>query len=274
MESSNIQAAVTMNQLQDKLDMVSNNMANDQTTGYKSRDGQFASLLYQAIDNHTDPANAEGRQTPDGIRVGSGAKLASSNIDLTPGSVEETERGLDTALREKNHLFQVQVDKNGETETRYTRDGAFYLSPVDDGDALMLTTEDGHPVLGEEGPLIFSDDADDVQVADDGQVIVKQGDEEETVGTLAIVQAVNPQMLEAAGENAFRLPDVEGLAAGDVIEQVPLGSDMLQSSALETSNVDMAKQMTDMLEAQRSYQMNARTISTGDDMQELVNQLR
>lgn len=277
MSRAMIQAAVSMNQLQHKLDVVSGNMANSQTTGYKTRDAQFASLLFQQINNNTAPENAQGRLTPDGIRVGNGAKLGSVNINLAPGTITETDRGLDTALLEENHLFQIQVEENGVQETQYTRDGAFYLSPTNNDQSLMLTTKDGNPVLGENGEAItFSSDVDDVVIQDDGQIVTTIGNQTESAGTLGIVDAVHPRMLEATGDNEFRLPDLDelGYNAGDIIQQVPYANDVLQSSALEQSNVDISKQMTDLINAQRSYQFNARTISTGDDMQGLINQLR
>lgn len=271
-----IQAATTMNQLQNKLDVVSNNMANSQTTGYKTRDAQFASLLFQQIDNNTSPENAEGRLTPDGVRVGSGAKLGSVNIDLTQGAIKETDRALDTALLEKNHLFEIQVEKNGNQETQYTRDGAFYLSPTDDGASLMLTTKDGDSVLGEDGPIAFSSDISDVVIQDNGQVVITEGNQTEVAGNIQVARAIRPRMLEAAGDNAFRLPDLDdtGHNLDEIIQQIPIGEDILQSNALEASNVDLSKQMTDLITAQRAYQFNARTISMGDEMEGLINQLR
>lgn len=277
MSRSMIQAAVTMNQLQNKLDVVANNMANSQTTGYKTRDAQFASLLTQQINNNTSPENAEGRLTPDGVRVGTGAKLGSVNINLTPGTVEETDRALDTALLGENHLFQIRTEENGVQGTQYTRDGAFYLSPANNDQSLMLTTKDGNPVLDETGnPIIFSSDVDDVTIQDNGQIVTTTGNQTENVGMLAIVEALRPRMLEATGENEFRLPDLDelGYNADEIIEQVPNTGDILQSSALEGANVDTSKQMTDLINAQRSYQFNARSISMGDEMQGLINQLR
>src|SRR5699024_5677574 len=156
MSNAMIQAAVTMNQLQSKLDMIGNNLANNETTGYKSRQADFASLLFQQIDNMTDPANAEGRLTPDGVRIGSGAKLGSITNNFTPGVNSETGRALDTALPESNHFYQIQVTENGTNETRYTRDGAFYLSPINNEQAVMLTTKYGHPVIGENGPIVIT----------------------------------------------------------------------------------------------------------------------
>ncbi|TRM10737.1 flagellar hook-basal body protein [Lentibacillus cibarius] len=276
MSRTMIQAAVTMNQLQNKLDITGNNLANSQTTGYKNRQAEFSSLLFQEIDNMTAPANAQGRLTPDGIRVGSGAKLGSIDMDFTQGAIQETGRALDTALLGKNHLYQMQVTENGGTETRYTRDGSFYLSPVNNNEEVMLTTKDGHPVLGENGRIVFRDDFDSITIQSDGGVTVKRGNTSEHAGTLAITEAIRPQLLEAAGDNQFRLPDLDelGFTADEVMQAAGTGEPMLKNNALEKSNVDVAKQMTDMISTQRSYQFNARTITMTDQMQGLINQLR
>jgi flagellar basal-body rod protein FlgG len=270
MSRSMIQASVTMNQLQQKMDLIGNNLANSQTTGYKARQADFASLLFQQINNMDDPANAEGRLTPDGVRVGSGAKLGSINIDLSQGALQETGRALDVALLQPNHLFQVSVTENNVTETRYTRDGSFYLSPLENNQ-VMLTTKDGDPVLGANGQIIFEDGFTDLQVADNGQITVRRGNGTEVVGQLEVVEAVRPRFLEATGNNNFRLPDVPGYNQAEIIQGVPAS---LKSGSLETSNVNMGKELTDLINAQRSYQFNARTISMGDQMLGLINQLR
>ncbi|SHG85146.1 flagellar hook-basal body protein [Ornithinibacillus halophilus] len=267
-----IQAATTLNQLQNKLDVIGNNLANTQTTGYKNRNSEFASLLFQQINQMNDPANAQGRLTPDGLRVGSGAKLTNPTIDLTLGSIKQTGRSLDIALLEENHLFQLQVTEDGQTETRYTRDGSFYLNPTEDNsEVLMLTSKDGHPVIGVNGPIMIQDGFDGIDILENGQVTVRRGEFVDTVGQLAVVEAVRPRFLEASGNNLFRLPDVEGYNAGEIIQAT---GTRLQSQALETSNVDISKQMTDLLMTQRAYQFNARTISTTDQMMGLINQLR
>lgn len=270
-----IQAAVTMNQLQHKLDHIGHNLANSETTGYKSRRSEFASLLFQQINNLSDPANLEGRLTPDGLRVGSGAKLGSANIDLSVGSIQETERSLDVALLNKNHLFQIEVTEGNETEIRYTRDGAFYLSPVDGDQASMLVTKDGHPVLGTNGPILIQEGFDAITIQPNGDVLVHRGNEREVVDTIQIVEAARPRLLEAVGDQHFRVPNLEelGFAFEEIIQQ-PEEMNLLRSNALERSNVDLTEQMTEMLLAQRSYQMNARTITMGDQMLGLINQLR
>lgn len=272
MSRAMIQAAVTMNQLQQKMDVIGNNIANSQTTGYKARQSEFASLLFQQINNMTDPQNAEGRLTPDGVRVGSGAKLGSVNLNLSVGSLQETGRSLDVALLQPNHLFQVSVTENNITETRYTRDGAFYLSPMENN-MVMLTTKDGSPVLGENGPITFLDGFDLIEVQGNGEIVVKRGSNSEVVGQLAVVEAVRPRILEAAGENYFRLPDLAALGfnQAEIIQEVPA---TVKGGTLEMSNVDLAKEFTDLINAQRSYQLNARTISMGDQMMGLINQLR
>lgn len=271
-----IQAATTMNQLQNKLDLIGHNLANSQTTGYKSRHAEFTSLLHQQINNLNDPANMAGRLTPDGIRVGSGSKLGPTQVNLSVGSMIQTNRKLDTALLGENHLFQIQVEQDGVNQTQYTRDGAFYLSPVNNGESVMLTTKDGHPVMGVNGPIVMREGFEDIDILSDGQITVKRNNETEFVGQISVVEAVRPQLLEAVGNNNFIVPDLAALGynVNDVIQAVNLYEDTLKSATLEASNVDLAQQMTDMLMTQRSYQFNARTISMGDQMLGLVNQLR
>lgn len=271
-----IQAAVTMNQLQKQLDTIGNNIANSQTTGYKARKTEFSSLLFDHINNLSDPANAEGRLTPDGIRVGSGARLGAVHSNLSQGPMITTDRPLDTALLDENTLFEIRVTENNVTETRYTRDGAFYINPLNDAQ-VMLTTVNGHPVIGRDGnPIIFTSDFNDITVTSNGTIQVHQGDGVFPVGQLNVVTAVRPRMLEAVGENQFRLPNLEelGFTTEEIIQNVPENNEVLQSNALEQSNVQLAEEMTEMLLTQRSYQFNARTISMADQMLGLINQLR
>ena len=271
-----IQAAVTMNQLQNKLDMIGNNLANSQTTGYKSRKTEFSSLLFQQMNNLTDEANLVGRETPDGLRVGSGAKLGTINSDLSIGSLTETGRTLDVALLAENMFFQIEVADDGVTQTQYTRDGSFYLNPMPNSQNVMLTTKDGDPVIGENGPIVMADGFDSIDIQSNGQVLVQRGNQTEIAGNLAIVEAVRPRLLEAVGQNAFRLPNLEqlGYNVNEIIQDVNPAGNLIKSHSLENSNVDIAKQMTDMMMTQRAYQYNARTISMSDQMSGLINTIR
>ncbi len=276
MSRSMIQAAVTMGQLQQKLDTIGHNLANSQTTGYKSRQAEFSSLLFQQIENLNHPANGTGRLTPDGIRIGSGARMGAINSNMNAGNIVTTDRMLDTALLRENYFYQIQVTENNVTEIRYTRDGAFYLSPINDNGDLMLVTKDGHPVLGANGPIVIEPGFDSIQIQDNGQIVVSRNGQTETAGSLSVVEITRPRILEAAGNNMFRLPDLAalGYAFGEIV-QAPANIDgMLKSGALEQSNVDIAEQMSELILTQRSYQFNARTISTSDQMMGLINQLR
>lgn len=270
-----LQAAVSMQQLQHKLDTIGHNIANSQTTGYKARQAEFQSLLFQQINNLSDPRNSEGRLTPDGIRVGSGAKLGAINQRYTAGTIIETKRPLDVALTNDYHFFQVEVTDGQMAEIRLTRDGSFYLSPINDTD-MLLTDAQGNPLLGSNGQIIIPKSAEEIQIDTNGQIIVREGQGINVIDTLNIVEVTRPRVLEAVGHNYFRLPDVAALGynADEIVIDQTGDANILRSGALEQSNVDLAEEMTDMLSAQRSYQLNARSITMGDQMLGLINQLR
>ncbi|MFC0301759.1 flagellar hook-basal body protein [Virgibacillus soli] len=275
MSRAMIQAAVSMGQLQHRMDVIGNNIANSQTTGYKSRQSQFSSLLFQQIDNmKNEQANGVGRLTPDGVRVGAGTRLGSIQTNYAKGSFVTTNRALDTALLGENYFFQVNVTENGVTETRYTRDGAFYLQPNENNDAVSLVTKNGDPVLGTNGPITIESGFDDITIRPNGEILAQRNGHGEVVGQLAIVETSKPHVLEAIGDNEFRIPNVVDENNSPIFQAAPGNSDLLQSQTLETSNVDMSKEMTDLLLTQRSYQFNARTISMGDQMLGMINQLR
>ena len=276
MSRTMIQAAVTMNQLQNKLDLIGHNMANSQTAGYKARKSEFSSLLFQNINNLNAQENEENRLSPAGVRIGTGARLGATNNDFSIGSLNQTDRTLDVALMNENHFFQIQTVENGVAETRYSRDGSFYLNPVNNNQAVMLTTGDGNPVLGQNGPITIPNGFDNIMINDSGQIIVERGNQREVAGEIAVVQVNRPQVLESAGQNMFRLPDLNAfnINFGDVIQPLGAQNNLVQSGMLEQSNVDIAEQMSDLLMAQRAYQFNASTISTSDQMLGLINQLR
>src|SRR5690625_281857 len=243
-----IQAAVTMNQLQKQLDVIGNNIANTETTGYKARKTEFSSLLFDQINNLTDPANEQGRLTPDGIRVGSGARLRTTNFNLSEGHMVTTDRPLDTALIEPNSLFEIQVTENDVSERRFTRDGAFYINPINDAQ-VMLTTVDGHQVLGRDGnPIVFSSEFDNIDISETGTVTIQQGNLTLPVGELNVVTANRPRLLEAVGENQFRLPNLEelGMVEDDIIQDTTMGLEVLQNHTLERSNVQLSEEMSEL----------------------------
>ncbi len=273
MSRAMIQAAVTMGQLQNKMDSIGNNLANSETNGYKRKQSEFSSMLVQQIDHLQHEHRAEGRLTPDGIRVGTGARLGAIHQDDTLGAIKETDRGLDLALNKPNHYFQVQVDEAGTTETRYTRDGAFYLQPVNNDTAVMLTNALGNPIIGTNGPIVLANGFDAIDITDEGAIVTRRNGAEQIEGQIEIVGIERSRTLEQTGNNMLRVPT--HIANMDEIVQPTTGNGaLLTVGALEQSNIDIADEMTELLMAQRSYQHNARTISMGDQMYGLINQLR
>ena len=226
-----IQAAVTMNQLQKQLDIIGNNIANVQTPGYKAKNAEFSSLLFQQINNLSNQANQVGRLTPDGIRVGSGARLGDVQMNLSQGSLIESDRPLDTALIDSNTLYEIRVIENNVVETRYTRAGDFYINPINDGQ-VMLTTSDGHPVIGRDGnPIVFSSEYEEILIESNGTINLLQGSAMIPVGQINVVSVVRPGILEAVGSNQFRLPNLAelGMTEAEIIQNTPANSEVLQS---------------------------------------------
>lgn len=271
-------AANSLNQLQHKFDIISHNIANVQTPGFKTRNVSFAEMMYQEINNQPSPLQEEGRLSPLGIRQGVGAKLASSAITLSQGALMTTNRPLDLAFTESSQFLKVRLqDENGETNA-FTRNGSLYLSPVENNQ-VMLVTQDGHAVLDEnDEPITFSDQLTDYTILPNGtfQASGTNGIEQFSLGVIALHR---PQIMEQKGDTLLGLPenldpamdmadvytDLVGAARGEIA---------IQQSALEGSNVDLSKELTDMINVQRALQFQSRAISISDQMMGLVNGIR
>lgn len=270
------QAHAAMSAIQQKLDTIGHNLANSNTHGYKARHVEFQSLLKQHMNNLSDPMNVVGRATPNGIRVGTGAKVGSTSNNLAVGSMQNTDRPLDTALLYANHFYQIHVDNGGVDEIRYTRAGNFYVTPIGGGDTVRLVTSEGYPVLGDNGPIEFAAGFDSININNFGEVHVTYNNNDVNVGRLNIVEITHPRLLTAAGENAFRLPNLDelGYNFNEIVRAPEAGLRLIENHVLEMSNVQIQDEMVEMINAQRAYQLNARSISTADQMQGLINQLR
>lgn len=271
------QAHAAMTALQQKLDTIGHNLANSNTHGYKARHVEFQSLLKQHLNNLTDPANLTNRETPNGIRVGTGARLGSTSNNLAVGSLQNTDRALDTALLHENHFYQIHVENGGVDEVRYTRAGNFYVTPLADGNTVRLVTSEGYAVLGENGPIEFANGFNSININNEGEVrVMYDNNNEITAGRIDVVEITHPRLLIAAGENAFRLPDLAelGYNFNDIVRAPMDGLRLIENHVLEMSNVQIQDEMVEMINAQRAYQLNARSITTSDQMQGLINQLR
>ena len=283
MNRSMITATNTMSQLQKQLDMIGNNLANANTTGYKQREISFSELLVQQFNNQSVEENEVARLTPNGIRQGVGAKLGQTRVNVAQGNLQQTGRMLDLAFTKEGQYFQVQVQENGQELTRFTRDGTFYFSPMENGsDQVMLVTSEGFPVLDEnENPIIIDQGFKDIKISENGTVTVVPNDQNGLPQqfNLSVVEVQRPQLLESKGGNLLGLPNLEELN----IEQQDVLTFMidderaqikLQQGALEQSNVDLTVEMSELLNTQRSYQFNAKSISIADQMMGLVNGIR
>ncbi|WP_209121798.1 flagellar hook-basal body protein [Alkalihalobacillus sp. BA299] len=279
MNTSMMTASVTMGQLQKKMDTIAHNMANTNTTGFKRREATFSDLLFQQVNNQTVPSMETGRLTPNGIRVGAGAKIGQTSLRTEQGSIQQTDRPLDLAIQNPSHFFQVEVSNNGESEVRYTRDGAFYFSQnPNNPDVLNVVTGQGHQLLGPNGPITVPADHSEVQIDENGRIsVILRDGTTAPAGQVELVRVQRPQILEQIGENLFGLPDnliEQGYVPADILGVIGAEQASLKQGALEMSNVDIGKEMSEMLLAQRSYQFNARSISTADQMMGLVNSIR
>jgi len=282
MNRAMIMSAVTMSQIQKSIDLIANNLSNISTNGYKSRNATFSSLLFQNMTNQPDKDQNLGRLTPLGIRVGSGARVSDTQMDMRLGNIKTTDRPLDLALTEPDRFFSIQVmGPDGNSETRYTRDGNFYLNPdAANPDMLNLVTANGYFVLDEKGqriqiPAGFSD----IRFTPTGEVTytMSGGEDRPSVvaGRLGIVSIRRPQLLLAQGDNTLALPNLAslGLTQADVLAANG-DANVVQQGALESSNVDLTDQLTELMNMQRAYQFNARSLSISDQMQGLINDLR
>ncbi|SDZ46270.1 flagellar basal-body rod protein FlgG [Evansella caseinilytica] len=276
MNQSMINSAVTMGQIQHKLDTIGNNLANVNTTGYKRRDTTFSDLLVQHINNQIVHSHEVGRQTPNGIRVGSGAAVAQTAIRFEQGSIQTTGRPLDIALTEKGYFFELTPAEDG--TRRFTRDGAFYLTPnpAAQGENLLVN-QNGDYILSVDGnPISIPAGHEELNITEEGVIeVVFANGQRAVAGQIQLVQITKPQLLLSAGENTFVFPNLADLELNidDVLNEAA-GTQVFMQGALESSNVDMGREITEMMLAQRSYQFNAQAISITDQMMGLVNNIR
>jgi flagellar basal-body rod protein FlgG len=276
-----ITAANTMAQLQQQLDVISNNIANSNTTGFKRRETSFGELLAQQFTNL--PNDKATRLTPNGVRYGVGARLAETNLVLKQGAITKTDRALDVALAKEGQFFRVLVQgENGAQEIGYTRSGAFYLTPsAENPNELMLVTSDGHPVLDENNaPILLPEGFKDITISNNGAITATASDGRVIRrANIGITTILRPQLLQSAGDNIFTLPDLNALNVNEADVAVNMTGNLrnqisMTQGALEQSNVDLGTELTDMMITERSYQLNARAISLSDQMLGLINGIR
>lgn len=255
-------AATGMLAQQMRVETISNNLANMSTTGYNARRAEFADLHYQQMTPAGSINAADGTVLPTGIQLGLGVRPTSVSMLVQQGSVSQTNGNLDLAIEGKGYL-EVTLPSG---VSGYTRDGGLKLT----GDGLIVTS-DGYPVVPE---ITIPSDARSVSINADGEVYVYFNNviEPELVGAFTLAGFTNEKGLEAIGSNLFR----ETTASGPAFVGAPGedGRGTLRQGYLENSSVDAVREITELIEAQRGYELNSKVITAADQMLAATTQVR
>ena len=245
---------------QTQLDVISHNLANVSTTGFKRATAVFEDLMYQNL-RQVGANSTEQSQLPTGLQLGLGVRTVATSRSFTQGSMQQTSNQLDLAIK-GNGFFQVtQPDGT----IGYTRDGSFQVDAQG-----RLVTSSGLPVAN---GITIPTNATSVSIATDGTVsaTVSGSIAPQTVGTLAIANFVNPAGLEPRGENLYAETAASGQPNGGTAGTNGLGTVM--QGFLETSNVNVVQELVAMIQTQRAYEMNSKAIQTSDQMLQKLGQL-
>ena len=259
-------AASGMRALDEKLNVVANNLANINTHGFKRSRVNFEDLLYQ-VKREPGVPNAEDEPIPHGILVGTGVKVSGTQLNFMPGSVDTTNRPLDIQI-DGDGFFQVRTIQNGDQITAYTRAGNFVKNAV------------GNIVLGNSGgailepPIVIPDDAIQVSIGRNGEVRVRQQGAPtlNTIGQIELARFVNPEGLKQIGRNLFTESDASGPPLNGTPETDGLGATV--QGALEMSNVDPVRELIDLIITQRAFELNSQTIKSADEALQILSNLR
>jgi flagellar basal-body rod protein FlgG len=245
---------------QTHLDVISHNLANVSTNGYKRQRAMFEDLLYQ---NLRQPGAQSSQQTQisSGLQLGVGVRVVATEHIHTQGSLQRTENALDLAVNGQGYL-QIQMPDG---TLAYTRDGALQRDSTG-----QIVTASGYPL----SPAItIPADALSITISRDGIVSVSQpgNPTPAEVGNIQLATFVNPGGLQSVGENLF----VETASSGTPTPNTPgsNGAGLLNQGMVETSNVNVAEELVSMIQTQRAYEMNSRAVQTSDSMLGRLTQL-
>ncbi|MDA3966840.1 MULTISPECIES: flagellar basal-body rod protein FlgG [Helicobacter] len=242
-----------------QIDVTSNNISNVNTHGYRKERAEFSDLFHQVL-QYAGSSTSETTTSPTGIEVGLGVRPTSVQKLFGQGNFKETENNYDIAI-EGNGFFQIELPDG---TIAYTRDGAFKR----DNEGNVVNSQ-GYLLVPN---ITVPDDATQFSVGTDGTVTVVQGNETTELGQIETVNFINPAGLHALGDNLY----LNTNASGDPIVGTPglNGFGTLRQGFIETSNVKLVEEMTDLIVGQRAYEANSKSIQTADSMLQVVNQLK
>lgn len=255
-------AAAGMSAQQTRVEVISNNLANMSTTGYNARRAEFADLHYQQLSRPGTINAADGTVLPTGVQLGLGVRPVSVTVMLSQGSLSATGGDLDVAIEGEGYL-EVTLP-NG--TAAFTRDGG--LKRTGDG---LIVTSDGYPLAPN---ITIPNDANSISINGEGEVYAYFMDrvEPEFLGQFSLANFANPKGLEALGSNLFAETNASGPALTSTPGQDGLG--YLRQGYLEDSSVDAVKEVTDLIQAQRGYELNSKVITAADQMLSAMVQVR
>jgi flagellar basal-body rod protein FlgG len=255
-------AAAGMTAQQMRVEVISNNLANMNTTGYNARRAEFADLHYQQLARPGTINASDGTVLPTGIQLGLGVRPTAVSVMLSQGSLATTGGDLDVAIEGSGYLEVTLPDGR----SAYTRDGG--LKRTGDG---LIVTADGYPVSPD---ITIPADARSISINGEGEVYAYFNDriEPELLGQFTLAGFTNPKGLEAIGSNLFLETPASGPSAVSTPGQDGLG--LLRQGYLEDSSVDAVKEITDLIEAQRGYELNSKVITAADQMLGSMVQIR
>ena len=254
-------AATGMKAQELNVEVISNNVANMRTTGYKRQRAEFQDLLYQNLRRMGADTSNTGTIVPTGVQIGSGVKTVATARIMSQGTLEQTQKDLDVAIRGEG-FFQINLPDG---TTAYSRDGSFERDANGN-----LVTADGYAV---QPGIAIPADTRDITISADGNVQgIDAAGNGVVFGQLELARFVNKAGLESIGDNLY----LETAASGAPQVDVP-GADGygdLQQKYLEMSNVDAVNEISDLIAAQRAYEMNSKIIQAADQMYSTTSNIR
>ncbi|WP_377510208.1 flagellar basal-body rod protein FlgG [Octadecabacter sp. R77987] len=255
-------AAAGMTAQQTRVEVISNNLANMNTTGYNARRAEFADLHYQQVARPGTINASDGTVLPTGVQLGLGVRPTSVSVMLSQGSLAATGGDLDLAIEGAGYLEVTLPDGRA----AYTRDGG--LKRTGEG---LIVTSDGYPVVPD---ITIPRDARSVSINAEGEVYAYFNDrvEPELLGQFSLSGFTNAKGLEAIGSNLFLETPASGPSTIATPGQDGLG--VLRQGYLEDSSVDAVREVTDLIEAQRGYELNSKVITAADQMLGAMVQIR
>ena len=245
---------------QTQLDVISNNLANVATHGFKRVRPVFEDLLYQTVRQPGAPSSQQ-TQAPSGLQVGTGVRAVSTVRNFAQGNLQQTGNALDVAINGAG-FFQVQMPDGG---VGYTRDGSFHLDAQG-----QIVTANGFALSP---ALAIPANAQTITIGQDGtvSVTVPGSAAPQPVGQIQLASFANPAGLQALGQNLF----AETAASGAPTAQAPgtNGTGTVSQAFVETSNVNVVEELVNMIQAQRAFEMNSKAVQTSDQMLQRLSQL-